>query len=171
MDSSLLRFMRRRLPEEEARDAAMAVQESLAAQFAATQTTDAGLPWLAVEQPDSEHMAEFDRYFWRLARVRQLDELRRLYVRRRSVPLDEDAAGDERPIERLEARDYLRRLAVLIAKLPEEDRNLLIMGSQPRSAGGAASTNANRVRVHRLRKMLAEQIWLERGTRRDDTDR
>jgi hypothetical protein len=163
--------MRRRLPPDEARDAVAAVLESLAAQFAAARSTGKGPDWLEVARPDPEQIVEFDRFLWRLARVRQLDELRRLYVRRRSVELEQNEPSNDGTVERLEARDYLRQLAALIEALPESDRTLLLAASDLRSGTDTGFTNAERVRVHRLRMKLAKQLWLERSARRDDPDR
>jgi uncharacterized protein (DUF2267 family) len=164
MNGDLVRFMRRRLPAEDAVEAIAAVHESLAAQFADPEFAAAHASWLETGTPEDGAIAEFDRFVWRLARLRQLDELRRLYVRKRSIDLDElRATTDEQA--RIEAREFLRMLADLVSALPAEERELLVTASDP-VAGVARLTNAERVRVHRIRAVLAQRILSQRGKRK-----
>jgi hypothetical protein len=160
LDGALRRFMQRRLGPHDALDAVAAVHESLAVQFATREFAAAHPTWSGHAVPLSDQVAEFDRVLWRLARLRLLDELRRLYLRKRSVPLDDALVAGERTEARIEAREYLRRLAELVEALPADDRELLSLASDA-SGGPMHMTNADRVRLHRLRKMLAERLWVE----------
>lgn len=157
LDSALQRYMRRSLSVEDSRDAAAAVHMSLVQQ-ARHGLSDSHPAWLRNEPPTQCDIAEFERHFWRLARLRRLDALRRNYVLRQFGPLDREPVAPD-GIARLEARDFLRRLAQLMETLPESDRALLLAAADSSQGVAGGLTNAEKIRVHRLRRMMAKRLW------------
>jgi hypothetical protein len=105
--------------------------------------------------PPSEHDANaFRALVWRIADRRFLDLLRAHYVRTKHIE-DQEAAQQFQAEQQLDARRFLHVLAELVDSLADEDRELL-----GRSTKGQPTpmTDAERIRLHRLRQKLAQTI-------------
>lgn len=161
----LRRFMQRQISATDVDDAVASVHASLMSQFANPGFRNINHDWESTTTPALDRIAEFDRYVWRIAKLRRYDALRREYARRHtlkafaSLPAElpstiaQDAA--------LEAEEFLRVLNDILESLPLDDRSFLLeLVSSPRSRPVPA---AQRARAYRLRKYVARKIQTKLG--------
>jgi hypothetical protein len=91
--------------------------------------------------------------------MRMLDELRHVYVTRK---VHARARTSERGVDvaaQVDARQMLAALAGYIDELSDEDRHLLLAAVDGDCTDNGALTQAQRVKLHRLRRQLAERLW------------
>lgn len=112
--------------------------------------------WFKAAPPEEEEAAAFRRFARHVAMMRLRDELRKHYVRQRSPP-EAQAAGERRDDERIDARRFLLALIPRIDALSFEDRELL------ERAVDAPLSGRERVRLHRLRRLLAALVKKDLG--------
>ena len=156
------RFVARRLPAASVQDVLSTVLEQLVDKSKAFATTHPA--WIASSgEPSPAEVAQFTGLAWTIARMRMLDELRRFYVTKkvhaRVVPKlpSLDVAAQ------IDARKMLVALARYIDELPEEQRHLLLAAVDGDCSERGALSAAQRVRLHRVRRQLAEKLWEDIG--------
>lgn len=160
MRPALLRHVQMRGLHWIAEEVVAAVGEHLAKdiQKALLAEPDQGFParaWNSSAAPSAEDAAAFQTVVWRQLKLRGADELRRFYVRKRhQAALEEAAETSTEPSHALIAREHLVLLAQAINELPDVDRELLLESVD----GIATKSNAERQRLFRLRRRLAEIV-------------
>jgi hypothetical protein len=154
------RFLGRRLPPAGVQDVMSTVLEQLVGKsktFAETHPA-----WLATSgDPSPAEAAEFTGLVWTMARMRMLDELRHFYVTRKAHARVRTSEPGIDVVAQVDARQMLAALAGYVDELPEEDRHLLLAAVDGDCTENGALTPAQRVRLHRLRRQLAEKLWKE----------
>ena len=151
------RFVARRLTTASVQDVVSTVLEQLverSSMFASTHPA-----WIATSgEPSPAEVAEFKALVWRMARMRMLDELRRVYVTKKSQTRAAPTGPGVDITAQVDARQTLHALARYIDELPEEDRHLLMVAVDGECTAHGALTPAERVKLHRLRRQLAERL-------------
>ncbi len=152
------RFVARRLAHASVQDVVSTVLEQLAKKSATFSSTHPA--WVATSgEPSAAEVAEFKAVVWRMARMRMLDELRRVYVTKKAQTRGDPPAPGVDVAAQVDARQMLQALARYMDELPEEDRHLLMVAVDGECTAHGALSQAERVRLHRLRRQLAEKLW------------
>jgi len=152
------RFVARRLPAASVQDVLSTVMEQLVEKSKAFATSHPA--WVARSgEPSPAEVAEFTGLAWTMARMRMLDELRRVYVTRKAHARTEARSLGVDVAAQIDARQMLAALAGYIDELPEDDRHLLLAAVDRDCTEHGALSPAERVRLHRLRRHLAEKLW------------
>jgi len=152
------RSVGRRLPPASVQDVMSTVLEQLVEKsksFAATHRA-----WLSTTgEPSPAEVAEFTGLVWTMARMRMLDELRHVYVTRKAHAHVRRGDPGVDVAAQVDARQMLAALAGYIDELSEDDRHLLLAAVDGDCTDNGALTPAQRVKLHRLRRQLAERLW------------
>ena len=154
------RFVGRRLPPASVQDVLSTVLEQLVEK---SKTFSASHPtWLSTTgEPPPGEAAAFAGLVWTIARMRMLDEIRHVYVVQKARSKVEQPEGG-RGIDvtaQIDARQMLELLARYVNQLPMEDRELLLAAVDGECNENGAQSPAQRVRLHRVRRQLAEKLW------------
>ncbi|MGO9833384.1 MAG: hypothetical protein ACLP1X_04145 [Polyangiaceae bacterium] len=154
------RSLGRRLSPESVQDVMSTVLEQLVEKSKAFSTTRPA--WVSTtDEPSPAEVAEFTGLAWTMARMRMLDELRHFYVTRKAHARVRSSDPGVDVGAQLDARHMLTALAGYIDQLSVEDRHLLLAAVDGDCTDNGVLSPAQRVRLHRLRRQLAERLWQE----------
>lgn len=152
------RSLGRRLPPASVQDVMSTVLEQLVEKskaFAGTRPA-----WVSTTgEPSAAEVAEFTGLAWTMARMRMLDELRHVYVTKKAHARVRSSEPGVDVGAQIDARQMLVALAGYIDQLSNDDRHLLLAAVDGDSTDNGALSPAQRVRLHRLRRQLAEKLW------------
>jgi hypothetical protein len=152
------RSLGRRLPPASVQDVMSIVLEQLVEKSKTFATTRPA--WLSTAgEPSPAEVAEFTALVWTMARMRMLDELRHIYVARKAHARARTSDPGIDVDAQVDARQMLVALAGYIDELSDEDRHLLLAAVDGDCTDNGALTPAQRVKLHRLRRQLAERLW------------
>jgi hypothetical protein len=119
--------------------------------------------WFRNAVPAAREERGFEDFVWTVARARWTDHLRLALRTRLDVPAPSGA--DATSEARIDARVFLHELADVIERLELPDSALLTGEIE----GGRAMTGRERVRLHRLRKTVAQEVLRRLTTNRKKT--
>ena len=152
------RSLSRRLAAASVQDVMSTVLEQLVEKsktFAATRPT-----WLSTGgEPSPAEVAQFTGLVWTMSRMRMLDELRHIYVTRRAHARAHTSEPGVDIAAQVDARQMLTALAGYVDELSDDERHLLLAAVDGDCTDNEALTPAQRVKLHRLRRQLAEKLW------------
>jgi|SRR6185295_2346962 len=155
-EEDLSRFFNRHLPGE-SEDLVQEVGVSLLDRLS---RPSMNLPesWFGTGTPQRIEAYAFYSLLWDVARARLYDSLRRRYVLSR-IPVGELQPRPPSVPNGPDPQEVLKLLAKQIDALPQEDRELLMHSISTARGERPPMTPAERTRLHRLRRELAEKVW------------